>query len=50
MIAEEFFASVLVEWRTIELAGPIEWRPYPVFRGLSSLVVRVTPSDASEVN
>lgn len=50
MIAEEFFASVLEEWRTIELAGPIEWRPYPVFRGLSSLVVRVSPSDASEVN
>lgn len=45
MIAEEFFVSILTEWKTIELASPIEWRPYPVFRGLSSLIVRVDPSD-----
>ena len=45
MIAEEFFASIFAEWKTFELAGPIEWRPYPVFRGLLSLMVRVGPSD-----
>lgn len=44
MIAEEFFASILTEWGTIQMAGPVEWKPYPVFRGLSTLMVRVGSS------
>lgn len=43
MIAEALFTSILAEWKSIELAGPVEWRPYPVFRGLASLIVKVCP-------
>lgn len=41
VIAEEFFRSLLAEWTSLSLIGPIHWRPYPIFRGLSSMTVEV---------
>lgn len=45
MIAEEFFVSILTEWKSIRIADSVEWKPYPVFRGLSTLTVSVEVSD-----
>lgn len=42
VIAEEFFRRVLSEWKSLSLAGPVQWRPFPIFRGLSRLSIDVT--------